>query len=158
MRLYIFTIRVLGAILILLRLLRGISYLVPRLIFQTRLKFVMYSKQNFSPGWNSPCNQALKRLYSKWLLCKQALRRFSNKLFIQPWFLEDHEVIVSLVISIPIASFVERGLFNPAIITNKEVHMVHGNINTNDETRLVISFTKLSSVTVLFCRVNILNE
>ena len=61
--------------------------------------------------------------------------------------------------SIPIASFVERGLFiktfchrrylnrrrvyrsghqgtfNPAVITNKEeVHMVHGNINTNDET------------------------
>ena len=44
----------------------------------------------------------------------------------------------------PIASFVERGLFiktfchqgtfNPAVITNKEVHMVHGNINTNDET------------------------
>ena len=55
--------------------------------------------------------------------------------------------------SIPIASFVERGLFiktfchrkylnrrivyssdhqgtfNPAVITNKEVHMVHGNIN-----------------------------
>ena len=84
--------------------------------------------------------------------------------------------------SIPIASFVERGLFiktfwhrkylnrrivyssghqgtfNPAVITNKEVHMVHGNINTNDETRLVISFTKLFSVTVLFCRVNILNE
>ena len=61
-------------------------------------------------------------------------------------------------LSIPIASFVERGLFiktfchrkylnrrivnssghqgtfNPAVITNKEVHMVHGNINTNDET------------------------
>ena len=93
--------------------------------------------------------------------------------------MEDHEVIVSLVIvrpdfssinaksvqfdvrlhgslSIPIASFLERGLFiktfcrrkylnrrivynsghqgtfNPAVITNKEVHMVHGNINTND--------------------------
>ena len=80
--------------------------------------------------------------------------------------MEDHEVIVSLVIvrpdfsssfdvrlhgssTIPIASFVERGLFiktfchrkylnrrivyssgrqgtfNPAVITNKEVHMVH---------------------------------
>ena len=65
-------------------------------------------------------------------------------------------------LSIPVASFVERGLFiktfchrkylnrrivyyyssshqgtfNPAVITNKEfeVHMVHGNINTNDET------------------------
>ena len=61
-------------------------------------------------------------------------------------------------LSIPIASFVERGLFiktfchrkylnrrivyssghqgtfNPAVITDKEVHMVHGNINTNDET------------------------
>ena len=60
--------------------------------------------------------------------------------------------------SIPTASFVERdlcmktfchrkysnriivyssghqGTFNPALITNKEVHMVHGNINTNDET------------------------
>ena len=100
----------------------------------------------------------------------------------QPWFLEDHEVIVSLVIVRPDfrsisaksvfwcqasrlvehcnCSFVERGLFiktfchrkylnrrivyspghqgtfNPAVITNKEfeVHMVHGNINTNDET------------------------
>ena len=63
--------------------------------------------------------------------------------------------------SIPIASFVENGLFittfchrkylnrrivyssghqgtfNPAIITNKEVHMIHGNINTN-RTRLHI--------------------
>ena len=61
-------------------------------------------------------------------------------------------------LSIPIASFVERslfiktfchqkylnrrivyssghqGTFNPAVITNKEVQMVHGNINTNDET------------------------
>ena len=27
-----------------------------------------------------------------------------------------------------------QGTFNPAVITNKEVHMVHGNINTNDET------------------------
>ena len=26
-----------------------------------------------------------------------------------------------------------QGTFNPAVITNKEVHMVHGNINTNDE-------------------------
>ena len=60
--------------------------------------------------------------------------------------------------SISIASFVERGLFiktfchrkylnriivyssghqgtfNPAVIMNEEVHMVHGNIHTNDET------------------------
>ncbi|CAH3133315.1 unnamed protein product [Porites lobata] len=78
-------------------------------------------------------------------------------------------------LSILIASFVERGLFiktfchrkylnrrivyssghqgtfNPAVITNKEVHMVHGNINTNDE-------TSHTTITVLFCRVNILNE
>ena len=27
-----------------------------------------------------------------------------------------------------------QATFNPAVITNKEVHMVHGNINTNDET------------------------
>ena len=94
--------------------------------------------------------------------------------------MEDHEVVVSLVIvhpdfssisaksvfvvrlhgslSIPIASSVEPGLFiktfchrkylnrrivyssghqgtiNLAVMTNKEVHIVHGNINTNDET------------------------
>ena len=54
--------------------------------------------------------------------------------------------------STPIASFVERGLFrktfchqgtfNPAVITNKEVHMVHGNINTNDETSHTTSNAK----------------
>ena len=27
-----------------------------------------------------------------------------------------------------------QGTFNPAVITNKEVHLVHGNITTNDET------------------------
>ena len=27
-----------------------------------------------------------------------------------------------------------QGTFNPAVITNKEVHIVHGKINTNDET------------------------
>ena len=68
--------------------------------------------------------------------------------------------------SIPIASFVERGLFiktfchrkylnrrivyssghqgtfNPTVMTNKEVHMVHGNINTNDETSHTASNAK----------------
>ena len=27
-----------------------------------------------------------------------------------------------------------QGTFNPAVIKNKEVHMVHGNINTKDKT------------------------
>ena len=62
--------------------------------------------------------------------------------------MEDHEVIVSLVISIPIASFVERGLFNPAIITNKEVHMVHGNINTNNQTSHTTSNAKKRSLKI----------
>ena len=72
-------------------------------------------------------------------------------------------------LSIPIASFVERGLFiktfchqkylnrrivyssghqgtfNPAVITNKEVHMVHGNINTNDETSHTTSNASVNS-------------
>ena len=101
--------------------------------------------------------------------------------------MEEPEVIVSLVIvrpdycpscdvrlpassSIPIAIFVERGLFiktcfhrkylnrrivyssghqgtfNPALITNKEVHMVHGNINTNDETSHTTSNAKKRSL------------
>ena len=72
--------------------------------------------------------------------------------------------------SIPIASFVEHGLFikicchrkylnrrivyssghqgtfNPAVITNtEEVHMVHGNINTNDETSHTTSNAKKRS-------------
>ena len=110
--------------------------------------------------------------------------------------MEDHEVIVSLVIvpcvlilarsarspsfdvrlhgslSIPIAIFVERGLFiktfchrkylnrrivyssghqgtfNPGVITNKEAHMVHGNINTNDETSNATSNAKKRSLKI----------
>ena len=105
--------------------------------------------------------------------------------------MEDHEVIVSLIIvrprsarspsfdvrlhgslSIPIASFVERGLFintfchrkyvnrrivyssghqgtfNPGVITNKEVHMVHSNINTNDETSHTTSNAKKRSLKI----------
>ena len=27
-----------------------------------------------------------------------------------------------------------QGTFNPGVITNREVHMVHSNINTNEET------------------------
>jgi len=76
--------------------------------------------------------------------------------------------------SIPIASFVERGLFiktfchqkhlnrrivyssghqgtfNPAVITNKEVHMVHGNIhvNTNDKTSHNTSNAKKRSLKI----------
>ena len=120
----------------------------------------------------------------------QFIRRFSNKLFIS--FNLDFWKIMKLLfllllcvlilarsarspsfdvrlhgsLSIPIASFVERGLFiktfchrkylnrrivyssghqgtfNPAVITNKEVHMVHGNINTNDETSHTTSNAK----------------
>ena len=74
--------------------------------------------------------------------------------------------------SIPVASFVERGLFiktfchrkclnrrivyssghqrtfNPAVITNTEVHMVHGNINTNDETSHTTSNAKKRSLKI----------
>ena len=74
--------------------------------------------------------------------------------------------------SIPIASFVERslfiktchrkylnrrivyissghqGTFNPAVITNKEVHMVHGHINTNDETSHTTSNVKKRSLEI----------
>ena len=35
-----------------------------------------------------------------------------------------------------------QGTFNPAVITNKEVHMVHCNINTNDETSHTTSNAK----------------
>ena len=75
-------------------------------------------------------------------------------------------------LSIPIASFVERGLFiktfchrnylnrrivyssghqgtfNPAFTTDKEVHMVHGNINTNDETSHTTSNAKKRSLKI----------
>ena len=74
--------------------------------------------------------------------------------------------------TIPIASFVERGLFiktfchrkylnrrivyssghrgtfNPAVITNKEVHMVYGNINTNYETSHTTSNAKKRSLKI----------
>ena len=48
--------------------LRAIKYLTQRLIFQPGLKFVIFATKfqpclpgwNFSPGWNSPCNLALK--------------------------------------------------------------------------------------------------
>ena len=120
-----------------------------------------------------------RRFYS---FVKKFIRRFSNKLFISLnldfWKIIKLLFLLLLCVlilarsarspsfdvrlhsssSIPIASFVERGLliktfchrkylnrrivyssghqgtFNPAVITNKEVHMVHGNINTNDET------------------------
>ena len=74
--------------------------------------------------------------------------------------------------SIPIASFVERslfiktlchrkylnrrivyscghqGTFNPAVITKKEVHMVHGDINMNDETSHTTSSAKKKSLKI----------
>ena len=83
------------------------------------------------------------------------------------------DVRLHVLLSIPIASFVERGLFiktfchrkylnrgivyssghqgtfNPAGITNKEVHMVHGNINTNDETSHTTSNAKKRSLKFL---------
>ena len=111
----------------------------------------------------------------------------------QPWFLEDHEVIVSLVIvhpdissifwcpsfdvrlhsssSIPVASLVEcsqfikifchrkylnhrivyssghQGTFNPAVIKNKEVHMV-SNINMHDKTSYTTSNAKKRSLRI----------
>ena len=75
-------------------------------------------------------------------------------------------------LSIPIASFVEhslfiktfcrrkylnrriayssghQGTFNLAVITNKELHMVHGNINTNDETSHTTSNAKKRSLKI----------
>ena len=73
--------------------------------------------------------------------------------------------------SIPIASFVEhlfiktfcylkylnrrivynsghQGTFNPAVITNKEAHMVDDNINTNDETSHTTSNAKKRSLKI----------
>ena len=74
--------------------------------------------------------------------------------------------------SLPIASFVEHGLFiktfchrkyfnrrivyssvhqgtfNLAVIRNKEVHMVHGNINTNSETSHTTSNAKKRSLKI----------
>ena len=41
-----------------------------------------------------------------------------------------------------------RGTFNPAVITNKEVHMVHGDINTNDETSHTNSNAKKRSLKI----------
>ena len=41
-----------------------------------------------------------------------------------------------------------QGTFNPAVITNKEVHMVHGNINTNDETSHTTSNAKKRSLKI----------
>ena len=45
-------------------------------------------------------------------------------------------------------SFGHQGTFNPAVITNKEVHMVHGNINTNDETSHTTSNAKKRSLKI----------
>ena len=39
-----------------------------------------------------------------------------------------------------------QATFNPAVITNKEVHMVHGNINTNDDTSHATSNAKKRSL------------
>ena len=39
-----------------------------------------------------------------------------------------------------------QGTFNPAVITNKEVHMVHGSMNTNDETSHTTSNSKKRSL------------
>ena len=74
--------------------------------------------------------------------------------------------------TIPIASFVEgilfiktfchrnylnrrivyssghQGTFNLAVIANKELHMVHGNINTNDETSHTTSNAKKRSLKI----------
>ena len=41
-----------------------------------------------------------------------------------------------------------QGTFNPAVITNKEVHVVHGNINTNDETSHTTSNAKKRSLKI----------
>ena len=41
-----------------------------------------------------------------------------------------------------------QGTFNPAVIMNKEVHMVHGNINTNDETSHTTSNAKTRSLKI----------
>ena len=41
-----------------------------------------------------------------------------------------------------------QGTFNPVVITNKEVHMVHGNINTNDETSHTTSNAKKRSLKI----------
>ena len=41
-----------------------------------------------------------------------------------------------------------QGTFNAAFIANKEVHMVHGNINTNDETSPATSNAKKRSLKI----------
>ena len=41
-----------------------------------------------------------------------------------------------------------QGTFNPAVITNKEVHIVHGHINTNDETSHTTSNVKKRSLEI----------
>ena len=41
-----------------------------------------------------------------------------------------------------------QGTFNPAVITNKEVHMVPCNINTNDETSHTTSNAKKRSLKI----------
>ena len=41
-----------------------------------------------------------------------------------------------------------QGTFNLAVITNKEVHNVHGNINKNDETSHTTSNAKKSSLKI----------
>ena len=81
--------------------------------------------------------------------------------------------LLLLCVLIPIASFVERGLFiktfchrkylnrrivyssghqatfNPAVITNKGLHMIHGNINTNEEASHTTSNAKKRSLKFL---------
>ena len=73
-------------------------------------------------------------------------------------------------LSIPIVSFVERlcknichpkylnhrivyssghyGTINPAVITNKEVHMVHGNINNDDDASHTFTNAKKKSLKI----------
>ena len=41
-----------------------------------------------------------------------------------------------------------QGTFNPAVSTNKEVHMVQGNINTNDVTPQTTSNAKKRSLKI----------
>ena len=41
-----------------------------------------------------------------------------------------------------------QGTFNPAVITNKEVHMVRGNINKNDKTSHTTSNAKKISLKI----------
>ena len=67
-----------------------------------------------------------------------------------------HANIITAVNRRIVYSSGHQGTFNPAVITNKEVHMVHGNINTDDETSHTTSNAKKRSLKIsdYFCKQN----